>query len=122
MLLLPVATFALRSAEPDSSSTSHEAASHPAAAAPAGERLTGDRSALPLSALRSLSRDARRRFVALEPWFLEAYLGGAALLSFRFLTGWAAAQRLRRENVFPAPACLEQAFPRLASPSRPRSR
>ena len=121
MLALPVATFFTHRA--GEAIAGSESAFRPAASA-AG--TAGSPSVAP--ARRDLNRGApsvagvaeiiRRSAAPVMPWMVAGWLSGVVLLSLRFLTGWAAARRLCRRGVTPAPIALEAALARLSARMR----
>jgi beta-lactamase regulating signal transducer with metallopeptidase domain len=73
---------------------------------------------IPAASLRTgaagLSATLRQRAGALEPWLVLLWAAGVALLSARFLFGWAAVERLRNRWAAEAPAALSATVNELA--------
>ena len=121
MLALPVATFFThRAAEAIAGSESAFRPAAPVAGTAASPSVAPTRRGLDRGApsVAGVAGIIRRSAAPVMPWMVAGWLSGVVLLSLRFLTGWAAARRLRRRGVTPAPIALEAALARLSGRMR----
>ena len=106
MVLLPILTF-----------VGHSEGTPPPGSVPFPTTPAATKASLwkPAPTVSSALGSVAGRLPLLQPWLIAAWMAGVAGLSLRYLTGWSAAQRLRRRDVRPARAELEASLQRLAA-------